>query len=194
MKWKAEFFEPHADCGHGPGENVESDDMSIENFPGLNDMNFESDFFSIRTIPLHFEVEKRRSLQILVHVYYLLVATYQSVVLWNPSTDSFSMPPQDDSLYTVMQNCPSPTAHEEIAFDSSSISQASVICPSMSSAKSVKVIKSSCLYYTMFCTISYATSPQISQARRRLSENFQTLGLPATTDCNIEEKFLRFEV
>jgi hypothetical protein len=120
----------NADCGHGPGENVESDDMSIENFPGLNDMNFESDFFSIRTIPLHFE---------------------------------------DDSLYTVMQNCPSPTAHEEIAFDSSSISQASVICPSMSSAKSVK-------------------------ARRRLSEIFQTLGLPATTDCNIEEKFLRFEV
>ncbi|XP_040382387.1 DNA annealing helicase and endonuclease ZRANB3 isoform X2 [Oryza brachyantha] len=119
----------NADCGNGPEQNLESDDMSIENLPGLNEIDFESDFFSIRTIPLHFE---------------------------------------DESLHTVMQSNPSPTAREEIACNSS-ISQASVVCPSISSAKSVK-------------------------ARRRLSEIFQTLGLPATTDCHIQVKFLRFEV
>ncbi|KAF0907158.1 hypothetical protein E2562_015680 [Oryza meyeriana var. granulata] len=119
----------NADCGHGPEENLGSDDMSIENLPGLNDMDFESDFFSIRTIPLHFE---------------------------------------DESLHTVMQNNPSPTAHEEIACNSS-ISQTSIVCPSISSSKSVK-------------------------ARRRLSEIFQTLGLPTTIDCHIQVKFLRFEV
>ncbi|EEC82393.1 hypothetical protein OsI_26740 [Oryza sativa Indica Group] len=117
----------NADCGHGPGENVESDDMSIENFPGLNDMNFESDFFSIRTIPLHFE---------------------------------------DDSLHTVMQNCPSPTAHEEIAFDSSSISQASVICPSMSSAKSVKVSQHTGRIHLYICVPGHDSRP------RPLFENF----------------------
>uniref|UniRef100_A0A0E0LKL3 Helicase ATP-binding domain-containing protein n=1 Tax=Oryza punctata TaxID=4537 RepID=A0A0E0LKL3_ORYPU len=116
----------NADCGNGPEENVGSDNMSIENLPGLADMDFESDFFSIRTIPLHFE---------------------------------------DGSLHTVMQNSPSPTAHEEIACNSS-ISQASVVCPSISSSKSVKVSQHTGRIHLYICVPGHDPRP------RPLFENF----------------------
>uniref|UniRef100_A0A0D9X150 Helicase ATP-binding domain-containing protein n=1 Tax=Leersia perrieri TaxID=77586 RepID=A0A0D9X150_9ORYZ len=115
----------NADSGCGPEENLGSDDTSIENFPGLNDMDFESDFFSIRTIPLHFE---------------------------------------DESLHTVMDS--SPTAHEEIPCNSSSISQTSVVCPSISSAKSVKVSQHTGRIHLYICVPGHDSRP------RPLFENF----------------------
>lgn len=77
---------------------------------------------------------------------------------------------EDESLHSGMQNNPSPTAHEDTACDSFSISQSAALCSSISSCKSLK-------------------------AHRRLSANSETLSLPATiSDGHIQVEFLRFEV
>jgi len=49
----------------------ESDDISIECFPGIEDLELDSDF-TIRTIPLEFEVKRRHSIQHLRTAYYSL--------------------------------------------------------------------------------------------------------------------------
>lgn len=51
------LFEIHTNLTHGPKYLPESDDMSIECFPGIEDFELDSDF-TIRTIPLEFEVKK----------------------------------------------------------------------------------------------------------------------------------------
>jgi len=64
--------EEKIECKLHPLENhTESDDMSIECFPGIEDLELDSDF-TIRTIPLEFEVKRRHSIQHLRTAYYLL--------------------------------------------------------------------------------------------------------------------------
>lgn len=60
-KRNAELFMVHPDLTHGQKYLSESDDLSTGCFPGIGDLEFDSDF-TIRTIPLEFEVKRRCSI------------------------------------------------------------------------------------------------------------------------------------
>jgi hypothetical protein len=68
------LFEVHADLTHGPKYLLESDDLSTDGFLGIEDLEFDSDF-TIRTIPLEFEVKRRCSIQ------YLSIASYLPLIV-----------------------------------------------------------------------------------------------------------------
>jgi hypothetical protein len=60
---------------HVPKKLLESDDLSIDGFLGIEDLEFDLDF-TIRTIPLEFEVKRRCSIQHLSISSYLPLITY----------------------------------------------------------------------------------------------------------------------
>jgi hypothetical protein len=54
-----------SDLTHVPKKLLESDDLSIDGFLGIEDLEFDLDF-TIRTIPLEFEVKRRMLHSLLV--------------------------------------------------------------------------------------------------------------------------------